>query len=125
MRRFLSPGGVGSNHGIERGEQLGQAGNQCDLEQLASGDQALVESPDGGVVPAGSERGHVQHAAHVEASALDASLAIGAMPTSAAISRRFRHPSSGTSAISVALATGPIPLADCSSALSWAKCSIM
>ena len=40
---------------------------------------------------------------------------IGATPTRAAISRRLSLPSSGNSAIKVALATGPMPLAERSS----------
>lgn len=51
------------------------------------------------------------------------SLAMGAMPTRAAISRRLSRPSSGNSAISVALATGPMPLADYSSRSRSPKCS--
>jgi hypothetical protein len=52
VKRVL-PRRVGSDRGIDYGQQLAHAGRQRDLGQLASGDEPLVKSLDEPVAAAG------------------------------------------------------------------------
>ena len=88
----------------------------ADLGQLAGGQEALIEALDAGVVACGGQRGHVEHAADLEASPctrlrpfmLPESLAIGATPTrAAAISRRWSLSLRQQSFIRTPLLAGP------------------
>ena len=81
------------------------------------GGEAQVEGADGRVPADGGEGGHVQDVAHVGAAAGDLrrprmapqSRLTGATPTRAAIRRRSRRPSSGSSAIRVRAVIVPMP----------------
>ena len=92
-----------------------------------SDSEAQVECADGGIAPSSDESGHVERRAHRPAAALHrapaahpATVAIsGATPTRAAILRRSRVPSSGSSARSVRAVVLPTPgteVRSCSSA---------
>ncbi len=63
-------------HGVEDRQQLAHAGDDGHLLGLARGDQTVVESLDHRVESGRAQRGHVDHGAHIAASAPDAALAV-------------------------------------------------
>jgi hypothetical protein len=77
MRRAV-PSPIGADHGVEHGKQLAHAGHQGDLGEFAGADQAVIEGLDGRVASAGRQGSHVEHAADLEATALDAPTSLGA-----------------------------------------------
>src|SRR6187455_2036091 len=83
---------------------------------LAGREEATVEGTDDEVATGRDERPHVEHGAGARPPhttrlprSVPLSRASGATPTRAAICLRLRRPSSGTSATSVRLTTGPTP----------------
>ena len=54
------PGGLRAAEGVAEDQQLAQAGGERDLGRFASGDEALVEGLDAGVVAGGRQGGHVE-----------------------------------------------------------------
>jgi len=72
----VAPARLGADHGVEDGQELAHASDQRHLGQLARGEQMLVMRLDGGVMDGGGQSGHVERAAHLEATTGDATPAV-------------------------------------------------
>ncbi len=64
----FDPGFLGSDHGIENGEQFAHGRDEGDLLGFAQCTQVKVKLADHGVVPGRGQGGHVQGGAHLGAA---------------------------------------------------------
>ena len=108
---------VSSDHEIEYGEELAHAGGQGQFLGFACGAKTLVEGSEDRIEPGGHQGSHVQGSPYLTRPPhtlrfplmVPLSRLKGATPTRAAISARFKVPSSGRSDKRVMDRTGPTP----------------
>ena len=106
-----------SEHGVQNGEDLAGGGDQANHFWLTCREQTLIETLQGSIAADRRQGSHVECGAQRRPAAANDALALptaglageGSKPARLAISRRFRVPSSGTSARSVRASVLPIP----------------
>src|SRR5215207_8920847 len=111
------PWSVVADDGVEDGEEFSGCCDEGDHLGLSGGDEAVAEGLEGWVVTGGGHGSEEEDGAHGGAASADEAPAAppprlpvkGARPASAAILRRSRRPSSGSSARRVRATTGPTP----------------